>query len=213
MHHLVKASAGLALLVASGSASAHARLKVSGSIPPRSESSGLKTGPCGDIAPTTDPAKRTTLTAGQTLTVEWEETINHRGYFKISFSPKGDVNWTGLSPEITDPDDGPIPNNAPISRSTQVTVPGQNCEKCTIQLVQFMMDNNKFYYSCADVRITGGTPEPVSSDTTTSTETGTETASDTASGTETSAAADDSTSKLTAPSGLKVQVKQPKGGQ
>lgn len=141
-----------------GQALAHARFKVTGTLKPRSIESGLKTPPCGDIA--VDETRRVSLTKGQTLKVEWEETINHTGLFKIFFSQDGE-NGFGSNPikEIQDDQNGSIVYADPNSWhqfSTEIQVPDVLCDKCTFQLIQVMTDTNppSMYYSCADVKIT-----------------------------------------------------------
>src|SRR6185436_481786 len=73
-----------AVLTAAPAAFAHTRLKLP---VPRTNDDGLKDGvggaPCGGKARTATPAM---YTMGQTITVNWEETINHAGCFLIKFS-------------------------------------------------------------------------------------------------------------------------------
>jgi hypothetical protein len=222
MQKLAKASAGLALVLFGGSASAHTRWKVDGLIKPRTTDGdtpntanvpdGIKQGPCGTLDATTDPTKRTELTAGQQITVQWEETVEHHGYFKVNFSAKNDINWTALSAEIPD-----LSTDKGL-HSTQITVPGENCANCTLQITQFMsndMGGGSFYFNCADIKITGGTPEATTSDPDTATASDTATSTDGAATDSTSdtATGDDDAAAPEAPTGLKVDVKKPKGGK
>ncbi len=147
-------------------AQAHTRLKPTGVLKPRSESSSLKTAPCGGVA-STDPTKRVEFTAGQEITVEWEESVNHPGHFRVAFSPDGatafDTNV--LKDQIVDDQDGSVNFNDPATYhqfSTKVTIPATNCDACAIQMIQVMTDRNppSNYYSCADIRIVGGLPAP-----------------------------------------------------
>ncbi|MEJ2681349.1 MAG: lytic polysaccharide monooxygenase [Gammaproteobacteria bacterium] len=128
-------------------ASAHARWKIDGPTPPRDFATGHKIAPCGDI-PRTQNTK--TFIAGDTLTVEWEETINHPGYFRILFSPANDEGFENSVlldniPEV------------PADRFYQadVQLPTEPCEACTLQLIQVMLDNpnRPYYYSCSDIRL------------------------------------------------------------
>lgn len=128
---------------------------------PRSTSSGIKTGPCGGLPRGTTPM---TLTPGQALTVQWEETINHPGRYYISFSPANDAGFEmNRLATIVDTQDTPV---AGVSHkySATITVPTTPCENCTLQLIQSMEENPAaptFYYSCADIRIAGAaTPTP-----------------------------------------------------
>ncbi|MGD8641888.1 MAG: hypothetical protein PVG89_14735, partial [Gammaproteobacteria bacterium] len=69
---------------------AHARFLTDGIVPPRSNNDGIKSGPCGSDPRSTNPA---VFRPGQQITVEWEETINHPGYFTIAFSPANDTGF------------------------------------------------------------------------------------------------------------------------
>jgi hypothetical protein len=126
-------------------------------------SPGIKTGPCGGVARGT----ATQLTAGQTITVEWEETIEHPGRYLISFSEKNDTNFTELK-RVEDTKNGS--NDLPHRYSTTITVPNVNCTACTMQLIQVMTENPaapRNYYSCADIAITGANPNITTTTTTT----------------------------------------------
>jgi hypothetical protein len=97
----------------------------------------------------------TNLAAGQTLTVNWVEYINHTGWFQIWFSPNAnDTAFVLLKDQIPHMDAGAAPKNY----TTTVTVPAQNCSTCVIRMVQVMTDNHPtmptYYYSCANVTIT-----------------------------------------------------------
>lgn len=159
---MVAASASFAFAMSlSGIAAAHAVLS---SPPPRDTTSHKNTtlaSQCG-VART---AKFTTLTAGQSLTVSFNETVGHRGCFQISFAESGD-NFKLLG-QKDDPADGTG------ARSMTVTIPNVNCTDCTLQLLQLMNDANGgtpcpanadwtkatsgTYHSCADVHVTGAT--------------------------------------------------------
>lgn len=145
----------------------HARFRLNGSTPPRNNSTGLKVGPCGGIARTANP---TILQAGQQLTIQFEETVNHPGYYRIAFSPAGDAF----------PDPFPVPTAATPASSTlwvpyiedlpgvsqysaTVTVPNTPCTQCSLQMIQYMTESNPptMYYSCADIEIRAvGDPMP-----------------------------------------------------
>lgn len=129
---------------------AHARLKIDGLVKPRSVNAGIKTGPCGNVARTSTP---TVLAPGQTIDIEWEETVDHPGSFKFSFSPANDQGFdTNLLKEVVD-----TQNTAPIPHfyKTTLTLPNVSCTACTLQLIQVMTDTNpaSFYYSCADIQL------------------------------------------------------------
>lgn len=159
----ILASALLSILI-SETALAHARILSTANLKARSTSPALKTAPCGDIARTATPQ---VLTAGSILVVNWEETVDHTGRFEFSFSASGDNNFvpiksgTGGDSTVIDTQDGMA--GLPHQYSTSLTVPSANCSACTIRMIQVMTENNppSLYYSCADVQITGGTPESV----------------------------------------------------
>jgi hypothetical protein len=133
---------------------AHSHLKANASFTPRSNDAGLKAGPCGGLARSANP---TVLQAGSTVTVDWEETINHPGHFELSISTGDDQNFQ-LVKSIPDTQDGNA--DLPHENSTTVVLPSQNCDNCTLQLIQVMTENPAMptnYYSCADFKIVNGT--------------------------------------------------------
>lgn len=148
-----------ALLCSQQNAFAHARFSANKLLKPRSNDDGLKTGPCGGIAQL-PLAQRTQIVAGSKITVEWEETIEHPGWYRLAFSPNGSTGFDAnvLLDNIPDKT-GSVSRNAPTTwhrYSAEIDVPTTPCENCSIQLIQVMTDNPAIlrnYYSCADVRI------------------------------------------------------------
>jgi hypothetical protein len=149
----------LNLLLISSFAWGHARLKANGVIPPRNNSDGLKTGPCGNVAKGNNP---TVLQAGTVITLTWEETIQHPGYYDFKISYDNDQTFTylklpnGQDAKIIDTQDNR--NDLPHQYSAQVVVPDMNCTNCSIQMVQMMTENPnnpRPYFSCADITIVG----------------------------------------------------------
>lgn len=149
-------------LVISGDAFAHARLRTP---TPRTNDDNLKDGvggaPCGGKPRTGTPAR---YTMGQTITVQWEETINHAGCFIIKLSPANDQNFTMLANPPHSAAGG-----VPRQYSAQVKLPdGMTCNACTLQLIQVMNNTvpcpvvnipaGDSYYSCADVQIVAPPP-------------------------------------------------------
>jgi hypothetical protein len=129
----------------------HARFKLNAAFKARNDATGLKTAPCGGIARTDNP---TILKAGQTVNLEWEETINHPGYYIIRFSPADDVGFEQnvlVDMHIDDQNETPTPH--PFE--AQIQVPNVECEACTLQMIQVMEDRDPptNYYSCADIQI------------------------------------------------------------
>ncbi len=132
--------------------SAHARLLPGGTTPPRSNNPGLKTGPCGGIAKNMNPTVE--FQAGQTIVVQWEETIDHPGYYELSISSDNDETFQILL-EVPDTQNGR--DTLPHRWQANLTLPaGLTCSSCTLRLIQWMTENPanpRPYFSCADIRI------------------------------------------------------------
>jgi len=142
---------------------AHARWDLNGVVKPRTNSTGLKTDPCGGAVRTTTPA---TFAAGQTLEVTFEETVNHPGHFRIAFSPAGDVGFNTSVLLDNIPDTMGLETPLPHLFRTTITLPTKPCDACTLQLIQVMTDSNSNYYSCSDIKLVTGsvitpTPTPI----------------------------------------------------
>jgi len=174
----------VAAAIALASPSAHAHIKLLA--PPSwlvEDASGnpQKVAPCGGTGTATGTV--TTFHTGETITVEWQETVGHPGHFRIALAtdradlvdPKvvtttGDgITGNSISAEIMNPPaypvllDGLFPRAsvsgaqaAPFSQ--KVTLPSTPCEHCTLQVLQFMAGHPPpyFYHHCADLRIVGG---------------------------------------------------------
>ena len=159
----------LAFMVLAAPAQGHVRLVSPAArypIPDREDSSNLKNGPCGVTgdARTTDPSRVTTFTPGETITVEFIETINHPGHFRIAFDDDGqddfqepasftDIQATPTLPVLLDG----IEDQDGGTYTVQVTLPDIECSNCTLQLIQVMTerppygDGNDLYFQCADI--------------------------------------------------------------
>lgn len=159
------ASSSLAALVAlvvisfgAREAGAHARLRPDSDVTPRSTSDGIKTNPpCGGLARSTNVP---IFTPGQTITLKWEETVQHPGRFEFYLSTAGEQNLTLVK---TIPDDQNGTADLPHQYSTTITLPNTTCEECTLQFIQQMTENPALtapYYSCGDfkIRSSGTTP-------------------------------------------------------
>lgn len=146
----------------------HAHFKIGGTTTPRSTDMGLKTAPCGGIARTATP---TILTAGQQLTLQIDEVIDHPGYYRVAFSMAGDAfpaampvptAATPASADLWVPYIQDVPNVHAYTAT--VTVPNTPCTQCSLQAIQYMTESNPptMYYSCADIVIqaAGATPPP-----------------------------------------------------
>jgi hypothetical protein len=145
----------IVLLMMPGLAFSHARLKASGPTPPRNNSAGLKSAPCGGVAKGTP----TELVAGSEITLQWEETIQHPGWYEFSVSYDNDENWTTIL-VVQDTQDNR--NDLPHQYTATLKVPEVTCTNCTFRMIQVMTDRNPptNYYSCADIRVVAGVEPP-----------------------------------------------------
>ncbi len=161
---VVRVSVALALLCAfASSAKAHIQLEY-----PPHRYSDQKNGPCGaEEDYRTDEV--TVFEPGETITVEWEETITHPSHFRIAFSLDGTddfedpadfddfyTNEAVLADDIPDREEGG-------HYEYEVELPSQACERCTLQVIQVMYDREPYgpgslYWQCADVQLHPGGP-------------------------------------------------------
>jgi uncharacterized protein (TIGR03382 family) len=142
-----------ALCLAAQATTAHAHIEMTSPAP---RSTAQKDGPCG--APgSTRGSRVTAFQPGQTILVEWDETVDHPGHYRISFDDDGNDSFR----DPRQPDDGfpqtlsdQIPDRAGGHYSQQITLPNMTCTNCTLQLVQVMttaVPYNSFYFQCADI--------------------------------------------------------------
>lgn len=199
---LVVAALAVALLTPAGVLLAHARFDPNKLLKPRTNSTGEKSGPCGPVGPTTLASKRKVLQAGADLLVEWQETINHPGHFRIAFSPDGVTGFDDhiIADNIVDTQNTSVSGTNYHLYSKTIKVPDTLCDTCSLQLIQVMTENPASpsnYYSCADIRIVADlTQEPP-----------TPSVSPTTSPGATTPAASDPEAPAT-PTGLKVQARR-----
>jgi hypothetical protein len=150
-----------------------------------------KLGPCGGTSadsgtPSNEIGK---VKGGENLHLKVEETVFHPGHYRVALaaSPKE----LPADPDVaTQPSErGPRSVSAPIARTAEapvladglfvhtvkatgpfeadVLIPNINCEKCTLQVVQFMAehglnpDGGYFYHHCADLQITADASKPI----------------------------------------------------
>jgi MYXO-CTERM domain-containing protein len=134
--------------------------------PPRDERDGYKdpSGPCG-VFRTSPPQPLTEYTAGESLHVEWRETIDHPGCFVIDFAETDDRNFQILGVKSHQGAAGGMPRDW----SLDVTLPRENCTGCTLRSRQLMLaadvpeaqcppssvPSGATYYSCANIVLTG----------------------------------------------------------
>ena len=135
--------------------------------PPPRAIGQLKSAPCG---PTTDVrgSQAVCFEPGAKVKIGWIETIDHPGHYRIMFDDDGTDAFVDpsafddtCSPSSTCLVDG-IADKSGGSYEQEITLPMQECETCTLQLVQVMTDKapygdgNDLYYQCADIVIRAG---------------------------------------------------------
>ena len=156
-------------------ASAHLALEAPVS---RYGANALKQPPCG-MADGGRTANVSTFRAGETISVVWDEYIDHPGHFRIAFDPDGDDDFVDpicLSGcETRNPVVEMYSNDAVLlddiedasggSYSVTVTLPNMTCSNCTLQVIQVMYDKppytipgNEMYYQCADLVLVAADP-------------------------------------------------------
>ena len=145
---------GLASLFVSGTAAAHIAMTS-----PAPRGTDQKAGPCGKAGSTrgTNVAE---FAPGETINVEWDETVDHPGHYRIAFDDDGNDFTNPNNPDDNFPTTmvEPIADKAGGHYSQSITLPTTPCENCTLQLIQVVttaVPYNSFYFQCADIRITG----------------------------------------------------------
>jgi hypothetical protein len=86
--------------------------------------------------------------------VEFEEYIDHPGYYQVWFSPADDRDFVLLLDNIPD---RRIPSTENSNfYSVTVTLPETPCDQGTLQVIQYMTETlpPTLYFSCADIRLT-----------------------------------------------------------
>ncbi len=148
-----------ALALFAGEVSAHILLT---SPQPRTESQ--KSGPCGAGAADLRGPTVATFQAGETITVTWNEFVEHPGHFRIALDEDGqDGFFDPMS--FDDVSGGPgvlmdgIAHEDDGEYSLQVQLPNVACDNCVLQVIQMMTDKapygdgNDLYYQCSDIVI------------------------------------------------------------
>jgi hypothetical protein len=143
-------------------ATAHAHIEMTS---PKPRTLEQKTGPCG-ASGSTRGTNVTTYRPGETITVEWDETVDHPGHYRIAFDDNGNDSFRDPSR----PDDNfpqtladQIVDRGGGRYTQQVTLPNISCTSCTLQLIQVMttvVPYNSFYFQCADLVLGGEAPDP-----------------------------------------------------
>jgi hypothetical protein len=121
-------------------------------------------GPVSDPDRSTD--RVTTLTAGSTIVMRFDEYVGHSGRYRVAFDQDGaDLVDFNAHPLVDIPDPSGNEGNTGDGSiwEIEVPVPETPCDNCTLQLIQ-MMDGNMVdpvadpvgrssYYQCADITI------------------------------------------------------------
>jgi uncharacterized protein (TIGR03382 family) len=150
----------LASLLISSTAFAHIAMTV-----PAVRTADQKIGPCG-AAGSVRGSNITEFQPGETITLEWDETVDHPGHYRVAFDDDGNDFVNPNNPDDAFPGTmiEPIADKAGGHYTQQITLPTTPCDNCTLQLVQVMTTSvpyNSFYFQCADIKIAG---TPVSGD-------------------------------------------------
>jgi hypothetical protein len=153
-----------------------------------------KAAPCGTSAITAGKptGKVTALKGGDMLHIKIKETIYHPGFYRVALSvldrkelpadpipttkesPRGPISVSGKIESNPQPPvlaDGLfLHHEKPAADSfyeTDIKLPNINCEKCTVQVIQFMeahglnKEGEFTYHHCADVKITANPALPI----------------------------------------------------
>lgn len=140
---------------------------------PRDQRDGYKDGSaCGVGFDAAQPL--TSYTSGQTVNVQWLETVDHPGCFLIELSVAGDQDFQIVGRKSHS--NPPLPESAtsaePRHWSLDVTLPAVTCSGCTLRLRQLMLDADvtadactpvgaapgSIYTTCANITLAAGQP-------------------------------------------------------
>lgn len=150
----------LVVIALAGTTHAHIQLRS-----PAARTTAQKAGPCG-AAGSQRGGTVTVFQPGETITVEWDETVDHPGHFRLAFDDDGDdafINPMRSTDNFSFTLMEPIADKAGGHYTQQITLPATSCTNCTLQLMQIMQTTepyNSFYWQCADIQIGGDAPPP-----------------------------------------------------
>lgn len=153
-----------------------------------------KAAPCGtsDVTAGTPTGKVTAMKGGDTLHIKIKETIYHPGHYRVALAVL-DRKELPADPEATTREGtrGPISVSGKIDPApkppvladglflhrerpakdtfweTDIKLPNINCDKCTVQVLQFMEEHGLnregdfSYHHCADLKITANPALPI----------------------------------------------------
>jgi hypothetical protein len=151
-----------------------------------------KLGPCGGTTADKGTPSNVVnkITGGQKLHIKIEETVYHPGHYRVALAVNSPAQLPADPEVMTRPSDrGPWSVSAAIDKQLlkpvlaeglfvhterptaaweiDVDIPNFNCEKCTLQIVQFMAehalnpDGGYFYHHCAELQIRADPGKPV----------------------------------------------------
>ncbi|HEU5058088.1 MAG TPA: SCE4755 family polysaccharide monooxygenase-like protein, partial [Kofleriaceae bacterium] len=156
-------SAGL-LASSAPAALAHVQLRA-----PLQRETAQKDGPCGAPA-SVRGATTCTFRPGSTITISFDETVDHDGHFRVAFDDDGQDFINPTTPEDIDPtvliNDHPdrVTTATDQNYTLDITFPDVECDNCTLQVIQVMStaatyDEGDLYYQCADIVLSAAAPE------------------------------------------------------
>ena len=165
-------------ILISGAADAHFRLITPDSwMTLSADGSPQKMGPCGNEAPQMPTGKVTALRPGQTIAIQFMETVFHPGHYRVSLAntqaqipaePTVTPGATacGSVPIAQNPTmpvlvDGALVHTAPLNgmQTIMVTIPANfTCTSCVLQVLEFMSSHGApcFYHHCANLTVSAG---------------------------------------------------------
>lgn len=177
----------LPVVLSTGAASAHFDL-IEPKPADQSTDGGKGGPPCG---PTADSGVVTPVTGGTEITISVNETVTHPGFYRVALA-LADRKDLPLDNVVRDKDGNVLPPSGPgqsVSADVQATpvfpvladnlfahtdgskkmfsqkvqLPNVNCDKCTLQVIEFMAQHGPqyFYHHCADLKITADPGKPI----------------------------------------------------
>jgi len=158
---------GITVGIYSGAIYAHAQFTIDGATPPRYNNPGIKLSPpCGsdDLYGAYRTYRKSIFISGETITVQWVETINHGGSYVFDFAPANDQGFENNP--IKTVADTQNDSATPHYYSEPIQLNYAPCDTCTLRMRQDMENAQNYYLSCADIVIVSGNdmvpPEEVS---------------------------------------------------
>jgi MYXO-CTERM domain-containing protein len=140
-----------------------------------------KSGPCGVAGGERTTDKVYIGKPGVEVMLVWDEFINHPGHFRIDFDMDGDDDFadpvlpcadeTSVEDCFDTTNTGPFMQNgiADTQGGTSnflYTLPAEECDNCTLQVIQAMYDKppfvtpgNDIYYQCVDIILSNDGPD------------------------------------------------------